>query len=94
MMISATAPVFTVFFARFFLKEPILLVDVLSVILVFIGILFVVKPPFIFGASELYAYDDHAVYAVIAMIFGSVFLQSNVFVTLRFLKGIILQFSQ
>lgn len=64
-----------------------MLVDIVSVILVFFGILLVVKPPFLFGASELYTYDSKAIYSVLAMVLGSIVLQSNVFVTLRFLKG-------
>ena len=36
-MISATSPMFTVFFARLFIKEPIFKVDLLNFVLVFAG---------------------------------------------------------
>lgn len=86
-MISAASPIFTVFFARIFIKEPILCADIVNVLLVFVGIVLIVKPPFLFGASEMYQDDPEAKIAVIAMILGSVFLQANVYVILRMLKG-------
>ena len=48
----------------------------------------VTKPPFLFGDSvQMYNDDPEAIYAVIAMVLASVFLQANVYVTLRMLKG-------
>lgn len=59
--------------------------DIINVFLVISGIMLIVKPPFLFGHS----YEDpEALYAVIAVIFASVFLQSNVFVLIRMLKDI------
>ena len=59
-MISATSPMFTVFFARWFLKEPILKTDLINIGLVFGGIILIVKPPFIFGWTDMYTSDPHA----------------------------------
>ena len=78
---------FTAFFARLFIKEPIVPADILNVILVFAGIVFVVKPPFIFGSTELYTTDPEAPYAVIILVLSTIFLQANCYVTLRWLKG-------
>ena len=36
---------------------------------------------------QMYNDDPEAIYAVIAMVLASVFLQANVYVTLRMLKG-------
>ena len=40
-----------------------------------------------FGATEIYANDPEAVYAVIAMLIMSVFLLSNSYTLVRFLRG-------
>jgi len=88
-MISASSPMFTVFFARIFIKETIKIIDIVNVFLVFGGIVLIVKPPFLFGDSvQMYNDDPEAIYAVIAMVLASVFLQANVYVTLRMLKDV------
>ena len=106
-MISATSPMFTVFFARLFIKEPIFKVDLLNFVLVFagksvflyltatptmiffifVGIIMICKPPFIFGWTDLYTTDPQAKWAVLALILSSIFIQSNIFVIMRRLKG-------
>lgn len=88
-MITATSPLFTVFYGRLFIKEAILPIDIFNVVLVFIGMMCIVKPPFLFGTvDELYSNDPEAIYAVIAITLGSIFLQPTVYVILRILKGI------
>ena len=88
-MITATSPLFTVFFGRLFIKEAILPIDIFNVVLVFIGMMCIVKPPFLFGSvDELYSNDPEAIYAVIVLTLGSIFLQPIVYVILRILKGI------
>lgn len=87
MMISAASPIFTVFSARVFIKEPVFIIDVVNVMLVFVGIILIVKPSFIFGAASMYNDDPYAIYAVIVLTLASIFLQSNVYVVLRMLKG-------
>ena len=87
MMISATAPMFTALYARIFLKEKIAIADILNLIFVFVGIVFIVKPPFIFGDSDTFFEDPEAIYAMIALIIGSAILQAGVFTILRVLKG-------
>ena len=86
-MISASAPMYTVFFARIFIKEPIVVADIVNIVFVFIGVFFIVKPPFVFGSSEIYSQDPQAIYAVIAVVLGAIFFQANCFVTSRMLKG-------
>ena len=86
-MISASAPMYTVFFARIFIKESIVVADIVNIIFVFIGVFFIVKPPFVFGSSEIYSEDPQAIYAVIAVVLGAIFFQANCFVTSRMLKG-------
>ena len=86
-MISATSPMFTVLFARIFIKEPVLPIDIINILVVLAGIVLIVKPDFIFGNSEMYLQDPEAVYAVVILILSSMFLQANVYVTLRMLKG-------
>lgn len=87
-MLSSGSPLFTAIFARIFLKEAIDLVDILSVFIVFAGIVLIVKPPFIFGQSELYMNDPEAMQAVIILIFSTIFFLANVYVMLRKLKDL------
>ena len=64
------------------------MLDIINVILVFIGIILIVKPPFVFGTvDEIYTSDPEAWMAIIALILGSIFLQPTVYVILRVLKG-------
>ena len=86
-MIGATSPIFAAFFARIFIKESLVFADFCNFFFVLIGIVLIVKPPFIFGESELYSEDPQVVYAVIAMICTASLLESNVFVMLRVLKS-------
>ena len=86
-MIGASSPIFTVLFARIFIKEAIIPIDLFNLSLVFIGILHIVKPPFIFGISETYTSDPEAIYAVIGWVSNNVLIMSNVYVLLRMLKG-------
>ena len=86
-MISSTAPMYTVFWARWFLKEPILKVDLLNFLMMFCGVVLIARPPFLFGETDLYANDPNVVWAFLALILHSMFFVSNVFVMLRLLKG-------
>lgn len=86
-MISACAPMFTVFFARFIIKEPILCIDILNVIFIIFGMVLIVKPPFLFGLDVTFGYETESLYALIALILSSIFIQPNVYVALRLLKG-------
>ena len=51
----------------------------------------IVQPPFLFGHNEAFNYDTNAIYALVAIILGSVFIQPNVYVVLRLLKGTLLR---
>ncbi len=59
----------------------------LNVVVILIGVTLIVKPPFMFGETEIYAEDPDAIYAVVALLFGSVFLLSNAYTLIRFLRG-------
>lgn len=84
-VIGASSHIFTVLFARLFIKESIVIADIINVFLVLTGIVCIVKPPFLFGNS----YDDpQTFYAAIAMVFASAFLESNIYVLIRLLKNI------
>ena len=61
--------------------------DIVNIIFVFIGVFFIVNPPFVFGSSEIYSQDPQAIYAAIAVVLGAIFFQANCFVTSRMLKG-------
>ena len=87
-MIMATSPIFTTIFGRIFLKEVIVIADIINLVLVFAGIVFIVKPPFIFGYSSLYIEDPEAIYAVIAMLGISMLGMPPVYIFLRMLKDI------
>ena len=54
---------------------------------IFVGIIMICKPPFIFGWTDLYTTDPQAKWAVLALILSSIFIQSNIFVIMRRLKG-------
>ena len=88
MMINASSPLFTVFYARILIGERIYTIDLINVFIVFTGIVLIAKPPFIFGMSTLYFENLEATHAIIALITASMFLQPNVFITLRLLKHI------
>ena len=93
MMFDIDAPglkqhqMFTVFFARVFIKEPVLIIDLINVVFIVFGMVLIVKPGFIFGYTNMFDYDSEAVYALITVISGSLLLQPNVYIILRLLKG-------
>ena len=94
MMVAATSPLFTVFFARIILKEPIYRVDILNVMIVFGGIILIAKPPFLFG-NTVTSYFDNAdtTIAIVVLFLSSVFLQSGIstmFSTFYYKAGTIL----
>ena len=87
MMIAATAPLFTIFYARVFLKESVSVLDLMNLVLVFAGVVFIVKPPFLFGSSDGYNEDSTTLYAMIGLLVGSLLLMAPIYVILRKLKG-------
>lgn len=89
-VIVFSVPVFTGIFARMFLKEPCGLFNVFSVILTLIGVVFITRPPVLFGSTVDSLGDNDqrpemwgAVAAFSATLFGA-----NAYVLLRALKGI------
>ena len=87
-MIGSTATFFVFLSAWIFLKEPIGKLNLINLLIVLVGMVMIVQPPFIFkNEYQLYSEDPLALYSAIAVIFSAVFLQSNTFVILRSLKG-------
>ncbi|XP_018570762.1 solute carrier family 35 member G1 [Anoplophora glabripennis] len=89
-VIVFSVPVFTGIFARMFLKEPCGLFNVFSVILTLIGVIFITRPPMLFGNTiDSLGHNGQrpemwgAVAAFSATLFGA-----NAYVLLRALKGI------
>jgi len=87
-MISAASPVWVVIFARVFLKEPLKPFDIINVFMTLLGIVFIIRPPFIFGYDPLFELNNQYYIAGTIVFFGSVLFQSNVYIMLRMLKGI------
>jgi len=75
-MISAASPIWTALMARFILKEPLGFLDVLNVILTILGLVFIIRPPFIYGYdTDLVVGEQHHLAAMI--VFGSTFLRQR-----------------
>ena len=87
-MIRASSPIFTTIYARIFLKEAIVIADLINLVLVFVGIIFIVKPPFIFGHSSMYFEDPEAIYAIIAMLGISALTIPPIYIFLKMLKDV------
>jgi len=52
-----------------------------------VGVMMIVKPPFIFGETEIYTKDPEAWIAVIVVLGASILFLSNAYTLLRSLKG-------
>ena len=86
-MLTAGAPALTAIFAFFVLKEKIILLDILNVVLVLVGMVLIIKPPFLFGYSREYEADPE--YAVAAVgVSCCTLVQANVYILLRLLKEV------
>jgi len=87
-MISSASPIWTAIFGRIFLKEPLKCFDIFNVFTTLLGILFIIRPPFIFGYDPQFKFDTPYYIAAVIVFCGSVGLQSNVYIILRKLKGL------
>lgn len=47
----------------------------------------IVKPPFMFGETEIYTRDPEAWIAILVVLLASIFLLSNAYTLVRFLRG-------
>merc|ERR1719220_2573621 len=73
--------------ARFILKEPLGILDVLNVVLTILGLVFIIRPPIFYGYDpDLVVDNQHYIAAMI--VFASTFLQAAIYIFLRFLKGV------
>ena len=50
-LINCSSPAFTVLLAFFILHERITIMDIFNILIVFMGVVLIIKPPFIFGYS-------------------------------------------
>ena len=87
-MISAGSPIWVVIFARIFLKERLLVFDIINIFITLLGIVFIIKPPFIFGYDPSFELDHEYYIAGVVVFLGSVIFQSNVYIMLRMLKDV------
>ena len=56
-------------------------------ILVIGGMVLIIRPPFLFGQNEVYLNNPMALYAAIVVSVISIFIQPNVYIIMRALKG-------
>ena len=84
-IILSTRPVFTIIFARIFLKESCGLVECVSIVLMMAGIVLVIKPPFLFQQVMDVGYKEWFLLSSI-LLFISNAIQSNVSIILRHLR--------
>merc|ERR1711936_1005172 len=87
-MISAGSPIWVVIFARVFLKERLLVFDIINIFITLLGIVFIIRPPFIFGYDPQFEFDNQYYIAGVIVFSGSVLLQSTVYIILRMLKSV------
>ena len=84
-MILSTRPVFTIIFARFFLKESCGLVECVTIILMLTGLVLVIKPPFLFTQQLESGYTEWFLLSAL-LLFLSTAIHSNVSIILRHLR--------
>jgi drug/metabolite transporter (DMT)-like permease len=92
-MVLATRPFFSLILAKIFLSEPFGIPEIITMILLFSGIIFVVKPPFIFPQDLLEDanYGENFYLAVGLLLLGTI-MAGNVQVILRHLRLVRFQF--
>lgn len=61
-VISFSSPVFTSIFAWLFLKEKYSLWDALFTVFAIVGVILIVRPPFLFGSSSAWASERYSVH--------------------------------
>jgi len=86
-MVLATRPFFSLVIARIFLSEPCGIPEIVTMALLFSGVIFVVKPPFIFPEDQVadVNHGDYFYLAVGLLLLGNL-LSGNVMVILRHLR--------
>uniref|UniRef100_T1J654 1-acyl-sn-glycerol-3-phosphate acyltransferase n=1 Tax=Strigamia maritima TaxID=126957 RepID=T1J654_STRMM len=83
-----SAPVFVAIFARIFLNEQCTMFNIIMIVLTILGVLFITKPPFLFGDSVYdRGYTSETVRGAFVALIGTIF-NANVYILLRHLKGI------
>ncbi|XP_060533993.1 solute carrier family 35 member G1 [Cylas formicarius] len=89
-VIVFSVPVFTSIFARMFLKEPCGWFNVFSIILTFIGVVLITRPPIIFGntINSLGESDQRPEMWGAVAAFSSTLFGANAYVILRALKDV------
>ena len=88
-MLSHSSMAFVFIQARIFLKESIVLLNIINMTLVLGGLVLIVHPPFIFGyvGEDDFWNKPSTIYAYVAAIIAASLLKPSVSVCLRKLRG-------
>lgn len=86
-MISAAVPIWTVLIGRVFLKEQLKMIDVFNVALTLVGLVFIIRPPFLYGYDPTFVVDE-AYFSAALIVFGGSILQALLYILLRVLKDV------
>lgn len=88
-MILSLKPVFTIIFERIFLKVPIGVVEIVTIVVMMLGVVLVLQPPFIFNYtySEKEGFEKYFLVSTI-VVFVSTAVNSNVAIIIRYLRKI------
>ena len=81
-MVASSRPVWVILFSRLFLKEAWGVLDVVLMVLMMTGVVFVIKPPFMFSSEAGTAYDEPAMWSAVAVLITTA-LSSNTTIILR-----------
>ena len=81
-MISAAVPIWTVLIGRVFLKEQLKMIDVFNVALTLVGLVFIIRPPFLYGYDTTFVVDE-AYFSAALIVFGGSILQALLYILLR-----------
>ena len=64
------------------------MLDIVNLVLVFVGMVFIIQPPFIFNVEADEVTRDTGYYIAAVVVLLGCFLQANVYILLRLLKGL------
>ena len=84
-MISAAVPIWTVLIGRIFLKEELKIIDAFNVALTLVGLVCIIRPPFLYGYDPTFIVDEEYFSAAV-IVFGGSVLQALLYILLRCLR--------
>lgn len=85
-MVTATKPIFVSISARLFLKERCGLFDLAAMFFMLVGIVFVVRPPILFGTDPGDGYEMMEMYSAIAVFVATALSANNTVILRKFRK--------